>query len=231
MFVALDPNENRIGAWEADRGPFACPACRGSVVLKRGAIVAAHFAHRPDAVCAVATGESERHHAMKWRMASLLGFDDVRFEVAFAPERRADLVMDRCVIECQASPISVVEWEARTRFYNERKHYVLWVWDESRLGQENDWLEQRIPAEIRHCHRMSWGHVALLYDDGDLYDAHFYAVSRASEFMGEVFDRTLKATKLVERRWIERPSIRRMTGPEGHILGDLGQRAWWRATR
>lgn len=231
MFVALDDQGLRVHAWDAGRDQrCVCPECQAAVVLKRGRIVVPHFAHHAGVGCAYGTGESERHHEMKWQIGSMFAGQPVRYEVPFAPERRADLVVGACVIECQCSPLSVDEWESRTVSYNTAGFSVLWIWDEDRL-HTIDGEEYRIPAEIRHCHQKSYGTVYILSGDGELVAAHFSPVVRTSysEYDGIDYDRTLKTIKYVDRLsiddrrgWVER-------GPDGHKLVSFIRGGWWKA--
>jgi competence protein CoiA len=52
----------RVEAAEALRGlNYCCPGCSKTVILKKGRIKIAHFAHKPPADCLLAAGETLAH--------------------------------------------------------------------------------------------------------------------------------------------------------------------------
>jgi competence CoiA-like predicted nuclease len=174
MLQATDQNQNQILSWEANRDDnYFCPGCKEQVVYKSGVIVCAHFAHRPNSLCSFATGEGARHEEMKYQISRYIKEPmQVSLEVPFGKEHRADMVItsgrDRLVVECQASAISIPNWEERNRYYNSKGYPVLWVWDLDRVGVE----DSRIPAEIRNCHYKSFGKVYVLNPEGSLLACH-----------------------------------------------------------
>ena len=167
MLIAISElNGARVLASEVDRKhPCRCPECRESLVYKAGALVVQHFAHYARTDCSLSEGESIRHHQMKLQLARYFKRGHrVELEWEWVVGRRADIVLPDAsiVIECQASPISLFEWEARTLDYNRHGTAVLWVWDISRMfgnktvtrwppfeNEAED--EYRVPAEIRWC--------------------------------------------------------------------------------
>lgn len=50
---------------QKSQGPFECYACRSEVILKRGAVLCPHFAHKSTEACG-GGGESVRHNACKF---------------------------------------------------------------------------------------------------------------------------------------------------------------------
>lgn len=56
MLVALQGDQH-ITAWVAQKGPvFHCPNCKTQVILRKGALVAHNFAHKPPVTCSWASG-------------------------------------------------------------------------------------------------------------------------------------------------------------------------------
>lgn len=210
---------------------FACPECEEAVMLKRGAIVVPHFAHYADIGCPLSQGESMRHLEMKMQVGAL--FPNAAYEVRFGPERRADVVVDNIVVECQASAIGIDEVGERTRFYNGQGKGVLWVFDLHRLG--NAWTttidsirtlgEVRVPAEMRFVHRTAFGFLYVMDAFGRLYGCHLAPAWRESDW-GNSF--SLKATK--------RPKFHRagqvprtFTGTDGQLrFVRMGEGVWWK---
>ena len=139
--------------------PAYCPVCKEQVVLKAGRIVVNHFAHHPDSHCTWGKGESVAHMMMKERIHRWLAEWGVTAELEVPlvdDERRADVLVttpkgNQFVIECQASPISIDEWDARNSDYAILDMPVLWVWASTRIndraGRDD---EVRLPAEMRH---------------------------------------------------------------------------------
>jgi len=160
MIKAVMDSGNSIYAWEAERGlEYFCPECGGRVVLKKGEVKIAHFAHSPGDICPYSVNESWEHLQMKENMIKLLrkyyDAEKIDSEIAVIEGRRADVILRvgfPLVIECQASPITVSELKNRTRDYLEAGYLVNWVFHLNRV-KRNDFYEKvgavRIPEEIR----------------------------------------------------------------------------------
>ena len=161
MLVAIGEDGHQRYASAAQRNEHAyCPVCKEALILKAGRIVTRHFAHHPDSFCTYGQGESPAHMLMKESLHRWLTQwgADVELEVPVSdPERRADLVVttakaNRFAIECQASPISVDEWDDRNSDYATHDMPVTWVWASTRInnraGRDD---EARFPAEMRHA--------------------------------------------------------------------------------
>ncbi len=72
---ALDADGAEVRAETVDRHKeYRCPDCHEKVILKRGTIKRAHFAHYPDhdKPCDSAWGESEDHFRAKLRIAEAI---------------------------------------------------------------------------------------------------------------------------------------------------------------
>ena len=166
MLTALQGGA-RIDAAAAERGGrFACPSCRGEMILKRGAIRIAHFAHRPPVVCDWARGETSAHLQAKATLRDAFAARGLRVEVewevpALSGDRRADVMLwspagRRVAIELQHTGIGLPEIEARTRAYAEAGIAVLWVpflrpqalgeAVERSAGEEGDRFVEKYPA-------------------------------------------------------------------------------------
>jgi len=175
-------------------------------------------------------GESRRHHAMKVAVRQLYPNDFLDYEVPLIPGRCADVQLSgRIAVECQASAISAREWRARSEAYTDHGYAVLWIFHLNRLcgvpsfeditrGQE-----VRVPAELRVCHRASFGRIYVIDDDDLLLSCHLEAVER---FTGEGWY-IPKSIKIM--RWHGAGAkLMRLHGPEGHLLVNLGEGVWWK---
>ncbi|GIF48186.1 competence protein CoiA-like protein [Asanoa ferruginea] len=161
MLVALSP----VGPVEAERDladdEFSCPLCQHLVVLKRGRVKIAHFAHAPGADC-IAVGESPRHLLAKKVLAEQfrgLGYHVELEQIHSDGERRVDVAVwsDKSrqwvAVEVQDSPISVEAMKARAQL-DRRAGFLgtAWVWTGRRfdlLLPIQDGAEARIPPEMR----------------------------------------------------------------------------------
>lgn len=137
MLVAVTGQE-RVGAEVARRGDdHRCPGCGGTVALKRGAVVTAHFAHARGAECAWGAGETELHRSAKRALTDALRARGVAAEpevevLSHDGDRRADVLVHapggaRIALEIQHSPLAPDAIAARTRAYAAAGVAVLWV--------------------------------------------------------------------------------------------------------
>jgi hypothetical protein len=197
------------------------------VMLKRGRLVTAHFAHYPESSCGLAAGESLRHIAMKAIIGKLFARERPEYEVPFKPNRRADIVLSgHIIVECQASAISIDEWDSRTFDYNELGYALLWIWDKRRLREQLTVADEyRIPAEIRYCHRQAYGRIYVL-DGDELLACHLgEAEPRYNDFMGTSrIPYTLRIPEFVS------PGMRltRYRGVDGESLVHLDEGIFWK---
>jgi hypothetical protein len=167
MLQALDALTGMIvtGAEARREGRYVCPECGKLVGPRVGARKVPHFAHYSRTGCALAKPESPRHQALKWLCKEFFAPLPVVWEVPLG-ERRVDaMVGGLFVVECQASPLRLQEWQARTENHNRLGFPVLWLWDVKRLCRKNTLgealaLERNQRAvwaapEIRLCHEES----------------------------------------------------------------------------
>lgn len=147
-----------IEARDAERaGVFVCPDCGRDLILRRGEVKVAHFAHKPPVVCREARGETPEHH---WAKAALRDAFSARglkaaLErriVGEPAERRSDVVVwspaGRAVaIEVQRSIMPLAEVRRRTASYLAAGLPVVWVSVlERAVADRVAGAEARIPA-------------------------------------------------------------------------------------
>lgn len=244
MLQALnDQGEEVLSLYATRTANYRCPVCREELTFKAGAIVVPHFAHRPETGCGYGIGESLRHHEMKLQVARLFSGGEVRYEVPLG-ERRADLLLRcgrlSCIVECQESPLSLAEWQYRTEDYNRMGYPILWVWDLPRvLGSQ--WrnkafdphlerFEVRVPAEIRHCHKQSYGRVYVLDKAGEIRACNLGAAAERWNDGGPYWDsysytpRTLKIPRFCRVPLEVQP----LMGSGREWLVQLGEGVWWK---
>lgn len=127
MFFALDKNDNRIGINDAIKGEkYFCPICNGELVVKDGKINAKHFAHLSSCV------DSWHYDLSEWHLKMQSFFPKENREVVVfgnGKHHRADILIDKTVIEFQHSPISAEEYKERTDFFLSLGYRIAWVFD------------------------------------------------------------------------------------------------------
>lgn len=156
-------NGNRIEAKSTERGlGYICPnpECKGPVILKRGRIKIAHFAHKPPTDCTWAKGETPAHLEAKKFFRDAFVSRGLRAEVEFVvpslpSDRRADVMVwspsgAQAAIELQHSNISIEEIEKRSFSY-------------AREGIAQAWVPFLRPKVMAEAERRKGG------DDGDMF--------------------------------------------------------------
>lgn len=130
MYFAIDDNKIRVYADEAEKDEnYYCPVCGNKVVLKRGDINAAHFAHEKNE-CA----DRWNYDMSEWhiRMQELFPVENREVIVTYkGVKHRADILKNGIVIEFQHSPISAEEFCERNDFYRNAGYKIAWVFDVS----------------------------------------------------------------------------------------------------
>ena len=130
MYIALDENDNRIYIEEAEKGKdYFCPVCHGPLILREGSLNAKHFAHM-SGYC-----EDDWNYDMsEWHRQMQSYFPEHQREVVVKKGKkahRADVLVDKTVIEFQHSPISASEFADRNDFFMSLGYRVAWVIDVS----------------------------------------------------------------------------------------------------
>ncbi len=137
------------------------------MILKRGRIKIAHFAHKPPTDCSWAKGETQAHLDAKLNLRDAFlkrGLKaDVEFEIeSLNGDRRADVIVwspvgDPVAIELQHSTLVFEEFEKRTRSYIAADIPVIWVpflrpkiWEDAKLldnAVDGDYWIERYSAK------------------------------------------------------------------------------------
>jgi competence CoiA-like predicted nuclease len=202
VFKALTRSGEEIFAPYAERKKdYFCPFCKNRVRLKAGQLVIRHFYHLPGAECPY-RNESYDHLKMKQKIFDVYQTKfPLQVEKQVISGRRADVLINAdkpIVVECQVSPITVEEWEERTRDYNKLGIYVFWIFHLKRLKLDSfKKVEKRIPAEILHAHRHYYGRVYIMDSSGSIKACKLSTVSRDAEYEAEglYYSYTLKRTR------------------------------------
>lgn len=142
MQVALDESGNRIYATtEAKKTRCFCQLCGQPVTPRIGKIKAPHFAHKPDSDCPYPT-LYDKNYKTDWHIRMQGYFPEKAREVIFEDKKTgekhiADIFLSEAdmVIEFQHSPIDTDEFVRRTHFHISNGRQIVWVFDESKEGE------------------------------------------------------------------------------------------------
>lgn len=140
MLTARTDEIEYVEAEEATRGvAYVCRDCKVPVVLKKGDLRIAHFAHRPGAACVFGARMSLAHLTAQRRIADALRGRGVEAQLeailsSLAGDRRVDVLAwprarpaARVAVEVQASEITVEAIAARTLSYLTESVAPLWL--------------------------------------------------------------------------------------------------------
>lgn len=129
MQFALDNEGKRVYAEGAEREiSYVCPLCGEPVILRRGEIKVAHFAHKSGHECC----DGWHYDMSEWHLRMQMYFDEQYREVVVEKDgvrHRADILMNGVVIEFQHSSLSAEEFRDRNDFYLSCGYKVVWVID------------------------------------------------------------------------------------------------------
>jgi competence protein CoiA len=135
MFYALNTKGVRIDAYEADeKEKHVCPICKNPVILKRGSINIAHFAHESNQC-----EDAWNYDMSEWhkRMQNYFEKDCQEVVVSYKGKKhRADVLIDDIVLEFQFSPITSAEFEDRNEFFRNAGYRLAWVFNLSQISED-----------------------------------------------------------------------------------------------
>ena len=139
MLFASDFNDNRVHIDDTHSNQeYYCPYCGAPLVAKKGDIRQHHFAHKQSHVCSDtwANGGSHGYDLSPWHNEWQSLFPKVNQEVKLClgeTKHRADVLIDRTVIEFQHSIMPVKAFDDRNNFYFNLGYKVIWLFDLSDL--------------------------------------------------------------------------------------------------
>lgn len=224
IYRALTDQGINVFPYQAKRKvDYFCPHCQQVVRLKAGKMVAHHFYHLTKCSCDYSS-ESIDHINMKNDVIHFLKDYPFGTEVSVIPDRRADVVIYQenqpYVIECQASPITIREWQKRTLDYSKHGVFVVWIFHSKRLkfnprAQLLAYLEEemRVPAEILYSLDNTQG-LSIIYHPGfkkKFVALKTYPVKRVDVINGRITRHVLKTVKKLQFLPVQ-PKIQSFTG-------------------
>lgn len=142
MLIANDKENNRLYANSGVRYKECyCPVCGEALTHRIGQFKAPHFAHKKDSNCAYGKDKDSKS---PWHIHMQELFPPETLEVRFSDPATGELkhIADvflkesNTVIEFQKSPISAQDFVSRTLFHIQAGRRIVWVFDESKEGEE-----------------------------------------------------------------------------------------------
>lgn len=143
MLFANDYNDNRVHIDDAHSNKeYYCPYCGAPLITKKGEIRQHHFAHKQTHVCKDSWERNNSYDTSLWHNEWQSIFPKVNQEIKLSlgdTKHRADILIDRTVIEFQHSIMPVKAFDDRNNFYFNLGYKVVWLFDLSELYR-NDQL-------------------------------------------------------------------------------------------
>ena len=131
MYIALDTNNLRTHINNAiSRGEYFCPCCGAPLIVKRGDVIRHHFAHKHTYKCRDSWHReydiSKWHY--EWQKLYPEDNQEIQIDLGYIIHR-ADVMIDRTVVEFQHSSISTEKFADRNNFYFNLGYKVIWLFD------------------------------------------------------------------------------------------------------
>ena len=140
MLFAVDYNDNRIHIDETHSNQeYYCPYCGAPLTTKKGEIRQHHFAHKQNHLCLDTWERNHSYDISPWHNEWQSLFPKENQEVKLSlgdTKHRADVMIDRTVIEFQHSIMPVKAFDDRNNFYFNLGNKVIWLFDLSDLFEE-----------------------------------------------------------------------------------------------
>ncbi|USS92917.1 hypothetical protein M8332_04605 [Fructilactobacillus ixorae] len=130
MLIALQ-NGHRVLATQAASGSnYVCPGCQTPVILKRGRIKIAHFAHRTGQACSGGAPETFEHLQGKlflWHQGGRCTRAVLEWYLPTIKQRPDVFLSPGNALEFQCSPISLTRLTERVQGYQQCAIHSEWI--------------------------------------------------------------------------------------------------------
>lgn len=196
MLFASDYNNNRVHIDETHSNQeYYCPYCGAPLITKKGDVRQHHFAHKQNRVCSDTWAHSgpSGYDVSSWHNEWQSLFPKENQEVKLVlgdTKHRADVLIDRTVVEFQHSIMSVAAFDNRNNFYFNLGYKVVWLFDLSDLYENGqlayhseaeglvfDWKN---PKKAFNSYDIQSGCIDLFFQLGDSEDACIVRVHNVS---------------------------------------------------
>lgn len=149
MLFAHDCNDNRVHIDETHSNQeYYCSYCGSPLITKKGDVRQHHFAHKSTHICTDSwVGDRSRSYDISpWHNEWQFLFPKENQEVMLSlgdTKHRADVMVDKTVIEFQHSIMPVKAFDDRNNFYFNFGNKVIWLFDLSDLLESQQLTYQR----------------------------------------------------------------------------------------
>lgn len=213
MLFASDYNDNRIHIDDTHSNQeYYCPFCGAPLITKKGGLRQHHFAHKQNHRCsdtwAHKGSSSGGYDLSPWHNDWQSLFPQENQEVKLVlgdTKHRADVLVDRTVIEFQHSIMPAAAFDDRNNFYFNLGYKVIWLFDLSSLYTEGQisyeerdgglTFRWKNPKKAFNCYDIQSGCIDLFFQLNDNANACIVRVTDVSQFGFEQF----RATKLISK--------------------------------
>ena len=206
MLFANDYNDNRVHIDETHSNQeYYCPYCGAPLITRKGNERQHHFAHKQNHVCSDtwARSGSGGYDTSSWHNEWQSLFPKENQEVKLVlgeTKHRADVLIDRTVVEFQHSIMPVAAFDNRNNFYFNLGYKVVWLFDLSELyesGQityrsEADFIvfDWKNPKKAFNSYDIQSGCIDLFFQLGNDRDKNIVRVIDVSQDGFEKFHTT-----------------------------------------
>jgi competence protein CoiA len=227
MLTAIDDEGKTVMAHKIAKGNtgYLCPVCNRPVLLKKGDIKIAHFAHVKDEGCEAGQGETQQHLQAKMGIYQALdestdclniAMERNNFDGIVRPDISGWIKNTPVVIEVQRSNLTIDTIEHRFAEYTRRGIYMLWVLLHAPCEHGKQY---RFKSWERHL-RLRYNGCIYFYHSGEtLWSTHLVQCSGLKTISTAYFPYKVNITEdfkpYKDYRWIYQPSLDR--GLNGRI--------------
>lgn len=170
MLFAYDYNDKRVHIDETcSNQEYYCPYCGEPLITRKGDVRQHHFSHKKNTECSDSWAGSYSHSydLSPWHneWQSLFPQDNQEVKLSLGETRhRADVMIDRTVIEFQHSIMPVEAFDNRNNFYFNLGHKVIWMFDLSDLLQKGQLSYEKREEDLR----FSWKNPKKAFNSYDI---------------------------------------------------------------
>ena len=205
MFLfAHDKDDNRVYIDDThSNSEYYCPYCGATLIVRKGDIRHHHFAHKSHHECSDTWSRNGYYDDSSWHNDWQSRFPKENQEIKLnlgQTAHRADVMIDRSVIEFQHSVMSPDKFDDRNNFYLNLGYKVIWLFDLSDLFESGkityekreDGLHFRWsnPKKAFSRHDVQNGYIDLFFQLKNSEEKCLIRVKEVSAFGFEEFDST-----------------------------------------
>ncbi len=186
MFFAKNNKGERISISEANAfETYYCPLCDGELMQKHGTIKAHHFAHKTPLEEGRLSCDGWSSDMSEWHLDWQNAFPEKCREVVVEKNgirHRADVLIDKTVVEFQHSSLNAEEFRERNQFYSSAGYRVIWVFDLIK-----QFSEKRIKPSLTENNSYSWDWPSRTFKNFNLWQQSVEVFFQFSDVHGDNF--------------------------------------------